>query len=64
MIYIGLLTHQQKQAGYFVTQNEDFIWIWHRRNGNPICIAIFLYEDAKVKEIREVAERHRKEMPK
>ena len=59
MIFIGLLTHQQKQAGYFVTQNEDFVWLWHRRNGYPDCIAIFLFDDVKIKEVREVAERDR-----
>ena len=62
MIFIGLLTHQQKQAGYFVSQDEDFIWLWHRRNGNPICIAIFLYADARVKDIRELAEKDRQEL--
>lgn len=61
MKFIGLLTHQQKQAGYFLTQNEDFIWLWHRRNGNPICIAIFLYADARVKQIRDMADEHRQE---
>ena len=64
MNYIGLLTHQQKQAGYFATQNEDFVWLWHRRNGNPNCIAIFLYQDVKVKDIRETAEKDRQELPK
>lgn len=62
MNYI-VLTHQQKQAGYFVTQNEDFVWVWHRRNGNPNCIAIFLYDDVKLKEIREIAENHSREFP-
>lgn len=64
MNYIGLLTHQQKQAGYFVTQNDDFVWLFHRRNGNPNCIAIFLYQDVKLREIREKAEKDRLEMPK
>ena len=56
MKYEGLLTEAQKRAGYFVTQDEDFVFLWHRRNGNPDCIAIFLYEDVKLKQIREVAE--------
>lgn len=56
MHYIGLLTHQQKQAGYFVSQDEDFVFLWHRRNGNPDCIRIFPYEDAKIKEVREAAD--------
>lgn len=56
MKFIGLLTHQQKQAGYFVSQDEDFIYLWHRRNGNPGIIAVFLYENATVKQIRDAAQ--------
>ena len=55
MKYIGLLTDAQKRAGYFVTQDEDFVYLWHRRNGNPECIKVFLYEDVRLKEIREAA---------
>lgn len=58
MIFIGLLTHQQKQAGYFVSQDEDFVYLWHRRNGNPEIIAIFLYNDVKIKQVREEADKH------
>lgn len=61
MIYIGLLTDTQKQAGYVVAQDDDFIFIFHRGDGNPILIAVFPYETATVKEIRDAAERHRKE---
>lgn len=63
MIFIGLLTHEQKQAGYFVTQDEDFVWLWHRRNGSPDCIAIFLYLEVRVRDIRDKAEEHRQEAP-
>lgn len=56
MIYIGLLTHQQKQAGYFITQDEDFIYLFHRGRETPIPIAVFLYDTATVKEIRDAAE--------
>lgn len=56
MIYIGLLTHQQKQAGYFVAQDEDFIYLFHRNEGKPNIVAIFLYETATVKEIRDAAD--------
>ena len=63
VIFIGLLTHQQKQAGYFVSEDEDFIYLWHRRNGSPEMIATFLYENATVKEIRDTAEKHRQELP-
>ncbi len=67
MIFIGLLTHEQKQAGYFVSQTEDFVFLWHRRNGHPDCIAIFLYDDVKIKQVREAADediRVHKEMAK
>ncbi len=57
MTFIGLLTHQQKQAGYFVSQDLDFIYLWYRRNGNPDCVAVYLYDDAKVKQIRDDAEK-------
>lgn len=53
MIFVGLLTHQQKQAGYFVTQDEDFIYLFHRDDGNPRCITVFMQEYARVKEIRD-----------
>ena len=62
MKYEGLLTDTQKRAGYFVTQDEDFIYLWHgdKRTGeephDPMIIAVFLYETARVKEIREKAE--------
>ena len=58
MIYIGLLTHKQKQAGYFVSQDPDFIWLWYKRNGNPDIIGVFLYANATVKQIRETAQKH------
>lgn len=61
MIYIGLLTHQQKQSGFCITQDEDFIYLWHGRNGVAECKAVFLYETARVKEIRDKAEEYRKE---
>jgi len=62
--YIGLLTDQQKRAGYFVGQDEDFIYLWHRRNGNPDIIAIFLYDTATIKQIREAATKGLVEMNK
>ena len=64
MIFIGLLTDKQKQAGYFVSQDEDFIYLFHRDDGFPKCIGIFTYETATVKEIRDKAEIHRQEMLK
>ncbi len=59
MIYIGLLTHTQKQAGYFVAQDDDFIFVFHHGDGNPIPVAVFSYETATVKEIRDATEHHR-----
>jgi hypothetical protein len=58
MHFIGLLTHEQKQAGYFVSQDDDFIYLWHGVNSKADSVAIFLYETATVREIRGAAERH------
>lgn len=57
MIYIGLLTDKQKRAGFFVAQDEDFIYLFRNNNGKAHCLAIFNYEVARVKEIRDVAEK-------
>jgi len=56
MIYIGLLTDAQKRAGYVVAQDDDFIYLFHRNDGNGRAIAIFPYETATVREIRDTAE--------
>jgi predicted nuclease of predicted toxin-antitoxin system len=56
MIYIGLLTDAQKRAGFFVTQDEDFVYLFHRDEGTPKIIRIFLYETARIKEVRDAAE--------
>ena len=67
MKYIGLLTDAQKRAGYFITQDEDFVWLWHgdRKTGeeprDPEIVAVFLYEDVKLKQIRDTAENNLKE---
>ena len=58
MQFVGLLTDKQKRGGYFITQTQDFIWLWWGRNGNPNCIGIFLYLDAKVSAIREYCQAH------
>lgn len=55
MIFVGLLTHRQKQLGYFVTQDEDFIYLYHRNGKHPRPVGVFLYETATVKEIRDKA---------
>ena len=58
MIFIGLLTDQQKQAGYFVSQDEDFIFLWHGKKSNPHPIGVFIYKDARVSQIREHCQAH------
>ena len=55
MGFIGLLTHEQKQAGYFVSQDEDFVYLW-RSKPKVDCVAIFLYENCTIKQVREAAE--------
>jgi len=55
--YIGLLTDQQKRAGFFVTQDEDFVYVFHRNSGTPFIIGIFPYETATIKEIRDNTEK-------
>jgi len=61
VIFIGLLTNQQKQAGYFVTQDDDFIYLFHRGNGEPRIVAIFPYETTTIKEIRDKASEDRED---
>jgi len=61
MQYIGLLTDAQKRAGFFIAQDEDFIYLFHRDEGKPIIVSIFLYETATVKEVRDAAEKAMKE---
>ena len=56
--FIGLLTHEQKQAGYFVSQDEDFVWLWKARDGHADIVATFLYENCTIKQVREEAERY------
>jgi len=57
MIFEGLLTGAQHCAGYFTTMDKDFVYLWHRRNGNPVCVAMFLYDDVKVKQVREAVQK-------
>ncbi len=58
MEYVGLLTDTQKRAGYFISQDEDFVWLWHKRNGNPDIIGVFLYQNATIKQVRDHAQWH------
>jgi len=55
MKFIGLLTHQQKQAGYFVSQDDDFVYLWRSRPSTD-CVAVFIYDFCTIKQVREKAE--------
>lgn len=58
MIYCGLLSGQQKCDGYFASQDEDFIYVFHGKNTDqPRLIGVWLYDTATVREIREATER-------
>jgi hypothetical protein len=56
MRFIGLLTDEQKRAGYFVAQDEDFIYLFHADDGRGRLVACFDYQTATVKEIRDRAD--------
>lgn len=58
MKYVGLLTDEQKRAGYFVSQDDDFVYLWRNKDGKPDCIAIFLYDLVRVKQIRDTVIAH------
>ena len=50
------LTPTQKQAGYFVTQKDDFVWLFHGQNTDkPRLVKCWLYQLVKIKEVRNVA---------
>ncbi len=55
MQYIGLLTDEQKRAGYFVAQDEDFVYLFLGRNGDAKIIGIWNYETVRIKDIRDRA---------
>lgn len=59
---IGLLTDKQKRAGLFITQDADFIYLFYRNGGKPGIVAIYLYDTATIKEIRETAEETLREL--
>lgn len=52
MNYQGLLLNRQKELGYFTVGDEDFIFLFHRNNGSPQIVAIFL-TDTSVKQVRD-----------
>lgn len=57
MIFIGLLTHQQKQAGYFVAQDGDYVYLFHGKNTDkPRLVKCWLYELVKIKDVRDSAD--------
>ena len=56
--WIGLLTHEQKQAGFCVLQDDDFVWLWKVTNGDKNLINVFPYETVTIKEIRDKADEY------
>jgi len=58
--YEGLLTDAQKRAGYFVTQDEDFVFVW-RSKPHPEPIAVFLYNTCRIKDCRDAVDRDMEE---
>ncbi|MBA7626048.1 hypothetical protein ES703_33486 [subsurface metagenome] len=62
MIFIDLLTDQQREAGLFAAQVEDFIYLFHRADDTLKIIAVFPYETATVRGIRDIAERAREKV--
>lgn len=57
LTYVGLLTDEQKRAGYFVGQDNDFVAIFRAEDkGRHTCVAMLQYETATIKEVRELAE--------
>ena len=57
MEWIGLLTDEQKRAGYFVSQDDDFVWLWRGENtDHPDIIGVWLYEHCRIKDIRDKAQ--------
>lgn len=61
MKFIGLLTHNQKQAGYFVTQTEDFVFLWRSRPHTD-CVSVWIYDDCLIRQVRDKAEEDMKKM--
>jgi len=59
--YVGLLTDKQKRAGYVSVQDADFIYVLHAEKPKHRVVAIFEYETATVKWIREIAEQDYRE---
>ena len=55
MAFIGLLTHGQKQAGYFITQTMDFVFLWRSRPHTD-CIGVWLYDQCLIKDVRDKAD--------
>lgn len=62
MIFIDLLTDQQREAGLFVAQAEDVIYLFHRADDTLKIIAVFPYETATVRGIRDIAEMAREKV--
>ena len=62
MEWRGLLTDAQKRAGFGVTQDEDFVFLWWGKNSTANIVAVFFYDTATIKRIRETASEFYKEV--
>jgi len=56
MNWQGLLTDKQHHLGYGTTIDEDFVCLWHGKNSDAKLVAIFLYEIATIKEVRQACQ--------
>lgn len=57
MNYQGLLLNRQKEAGYFTMGDEDFVWVFHRDQGNPRPIGVFSTHVTTIKDIRDAVDK-------
>ncbi len=58
MNWQGLLTDQQHRMGYGTMIDEDFVYLVYGGHGKPEIVAVFLYEQVKIKDVRDALETH------
>ncbi|MFW6125496.1 MAG: hypothetical protein ACOC58_00160 [Chloroflexota bacterium] len=54
----GILTPEQRRAGYLLTEEEDFVHLWRVRGDFATPVATFSAAGATVTEIRAAADAH------
>ncbi len=54
----GLLTDRQHRLGYGTMIDEDFVYLVYGDHGKAQVVAIFDYESAKIKDVRDALEKH------